>query len=183
MSMEEEAQQSIRNMTALMWAAAGGSAAEVRKLLKAGADPNEADKRSKFTALHWSVSLKGNPMTIRALIDGGANPDARDKDGQTPLHHAVLISGDARAVKVIKALRDNGADPDIPDKKYKRSPLLLAAYSGKMVVMKVLLQLGADLYFQDKAGDDAWNIAAEYEGDREQVTKLLDCWADKHVHA
>jgi ankyrin repeat protein len=74
----------------LMWAAASGRAAAVRRLLELGANPSG---RSTFggpshgegvTPLHLAAQ-SGHLETVRALLDAGADPTARDANfGSTP---------------------------------------------------------------------------------------------------
>jgi ankyrin repeat protein len=76
--------------SALMWAAATGRAAAVRRLLELGADPSG---RSTFggpthgegvTPLHLAAQ-DGHLDAVRALLDAGADPTARDANfGSTP---------------------------------------------------------------------------------------------------
>ena len=58
----------------LLAAAKSGAAAEVRKLLKGGANPNEADADGT-SALHWAVH-RGAADTVRALLRA-AQPSMR----------------------------------------------------------------------------------------------------------
>jgi ankyrin repeat protein len=76
--------------SALMWAAACGRTAAVRRLIELGADPSG---RSTFggpshgenvTPLHLAAQ-DGHVETVRALLDAGADPTARDANfGSTP---------------------------------------------------------------------------------------------------
>jgi ankyrin repeat protein len=76
--------------SALMWAAATGRGAAVRRLLELGADPSG---RSTFggpthgegvTPLHLAAQ-DGHLDAVRALLDAGADPTARDANfGSTP---------------------------------------------------------------------------------------------------
>jgi ankyrin repeat protein len=63
---------------ALADAAKLGDAAELRRLLEAGVDPDFHCGESKGTALHLAA-LNGHAECARALLEFGADADARDK--------------------------------------------------------------------------------------------------------
>jgi ankyrin repeat protein len=56
-------------------------------------------KNKEGSALH-NACLNGSPAMVKALIDGGANIEAKNKDGQTPLHFAAF-NRDSRIAKVL----------------------------------------------------------------------------------
>ncbi|PNP85062.1 hypothetical protein FNYG_01587 [Fusarium nygamai] len=57
-------------------------------LLQAGADPNASSIHTGETCLSHAASL-GHIRGAHLLLAGGAKVDTRDKNGWTPLHHAV----------------------------------------------------------------------------------------------
>jgi hypothetical protein len=66
-------------------------AATIALLIRAGADPNAADK-SSVMPLHRAVRTR-SAAAVRALLDGGANVHAINKNGSTATHLAKLNSG------------------------------------------------------------------------------------------
>src|SRR5689334_1252195 len=63
----------------LLVAAKGGTTAEVQRLLKGGANPNEADADGT-SALHWAVH-RGAVDSVQALLAAGAAVDAENRYG------------------------------------------------------------------------------------------------------
>lgn len=92
---------------ALLWATINKSYYCMEVLLKAGADPNEADLEGCtpliFAARNYSVA------TLKLLLDHGANPNMADEDNETPLYSAVEYD----SYDCVKCLLENGANPNI----------------------------------------------------------------------
>lgn len=71
----------------------------VQVLLKAGADINTLDRRSRSTALHRAVTNSGAPATagksdiavsiVRLLLKNGADPAVKNKTGKTPTDYRL----------------------------------------------------------------------------------------------
>ncbi|KAJ9584659.1 hypothetical protein L9F63_020999 [Diploptera punctata] len=75
-----------------------GSAALVKNLLEAGADPN--GKTGKWGPLH-SAAYTGNVEVMRVLLeDSRTNPNALDDKGKTPLHLAAK-NGNYEVLKLL----------------------------------------------------------------------------------
>ncbi len=88
-------------------AAMRGDAAEVRALVRAGADVNAA-QGDGMTALHWAAE-RGHGEVAEVVLAAGANPEALTRLGDyTPLHIAAR-NGSA---DVARALLRAGADPE-----------------------------------------------------------------------
>ena len=77
------------------------------RLLKAGGDPNWTMGAWSFggTCLHEAVVLDAGAAVVRALLDHGAEVGSHDRDGRTPLAHAVCLNRD----EVATLLRERGA--------------------------------------------------------------------------
>jgi ankyrin repeat protein len=94
----------------LHFAAQDGDAAEVRRLLSVGHQPNVFDEVGK-TPLHYAAE-RGYLQVIEALIASGADVNAHDESviGNTSLR---AVAADC-SYEVAKLLIDSGADPTIP---------------------------------------------------------------------
>ena len=76
--------------TPLLYAASSRSlSAETAELLiKAGADINACDRDYKKSVLYYAVGV-GNEDLVKLLLEKECKVDVADKNGQTPLRHAV----------------------------------------------------------------------------------------------
>jgi len=121
-----------KGTSALVLAVLNGHFELAARLLEAGADPN--DDRAGFTALHaitW----------VRKPLRG---------DGDPP----PIGSGSLSSLELVRLLVEHGADVNARHGKQNRSgsrldktdatPFLLAAETGDLPLMKLLLDLGAD---------------------------------------
>ncbi|KAL4772881.1 ankyrin repeat-containing domain protein [Aspergillus nidulans var. acristatus] len=79
---------------------------------------------------------------IKYLLEHGADPNARNKQGKTPLCHAVTLGhlGGYGQQEIARILLEGGADPNIPAYCGWR-PLSMAAHDTQLV--KLLLEHGA----------------------------------------
>lgn len=79
-------------------------APRVRRLLEAGADPNIASTSSR-TPLELAQGVS-NELAAR-LITSGADVNAKGRNGQFPLHHAIR----SNSADLVRLLLEAGADP------------------------------------------------------------------------
>lgn len=144
----------------LMEAVQAGDAAEVRRLLKAGADPNGtfrvADMAQRFT-----MEL-GDGLTKEDVIE-------RLTDTVTPLHIAV---SSRQKMELIRLLLDAGADPNIASNK-GTTALMLSTSSH---LTRLLLKRGAEVNARNKDGMTALMFSTNAN-----VSKLL-IQAGAHVN-
>ena len=98
---------------------------------------NSKDHAQK-TPLH-KASRKGNLKMFKDLIHFGAEIEAKDKDGDTPLHYAAVDN-----VDVVKYLIDVGAQIDAKNN-FGQTPLHC---SVNVEVAKCLIQNGAIIWYK-----------------------------------
>lgn len=190
--------KSKADVTALMLAV--GDAAKVRMLLAHGAEVN-AKSQQGHTALTLAAGRAGSVEVVRLLLDHGAK--LADKN----ILGAAAHSGD---IRVVKLLLEKGADPNdkknlggAPPVTAKRlserskgrpqdflplglggniggTPLMFAAITKNIEVMKLLLEKGADVNARTSRNGTALMLAAQI-GDPAAVKLLLEKGAEINV--
>jgi ankyrin repeat protein len=175
----------------------GGSTAIAELLVRLGAWPTEWETR-KQSLLHLALNLRHYDMA-RLFIAWGADytmhaaaalndvngldrllaqsGNITDRDpvwGWIPLTHAVYHDAYQAAVYLI----DHGADVD--DKTERDTPLILAAKSGRLDMVKLLVGAGADVNARGCAGRTALHEAASYYH-VSTVEALLASGANPHL--
>lgn len=157
--------------TALMDAAAYGTAAMVDALIAAGSDVNARDgKHGGQTALMSAAwSRKESKRKVQSLLKAGANKDSTSQNGYNALMWAAM-HGDLVTVELLlqagMKVSHRNADGE--------TVLMVAAEAGNANVVKVLIDAGADVGSKDKKGRTALRIAeASDRAGADQVVKLL----------
>merc|ERR1712226_125880 len=124
------------------------------------------------TALHYSVS-HGNFDVVSVLLDAKvANPNILNKAGYTCIMLISLaqITNDTHRA-VISRLFDVG-DVNIRASQHGQTALMLAVSHGRLDMVKLLVDAGADLNIRDEDGSTALMCAAEH-GYMEMVKYLM----------
>jgi len=147
-------------------AAMKNSSADVRALLKTGADVNAA-QADGMTALHWAA-LNGDLATIDLLLLAGATREPLTRVGAyTPLHLASQRGHAGAVAKLLAA----GAKAQ-PFTATGVQALHLAAQAGNAEAVKALLDHGADIDAQDKTHGRTALVFAVSKDRREVITLL-----------
>lgn len=150
---------------ALVEAAELGQAAEILRLIKAGADPN--GKSSGETPL-VSAAHAGHTKAVEVLLNSGAKVDWADGDDVTALECAAV----SEHLDIIRVLYEHNANLDRLDNE-KRTAISYAAEQGKEKAVRLLLDLGARADTQDEWFRTPLWFAAE-NGHMEVVSALLE---------
>jgi ankyrin repeat protein len=156
--------------TPLLFAARVGDAESAKLLLKAGADPNDAQPDGISALVLAAHSGHGNVGAV--LLDAGADANVMTS-GYSALHAAILRSD----LDLVKALLAHGANPNIrmtkgtpirrdttdwnlPATLIGSTPYLLAARFLEPQIMQTLAAGGADITMTMPDGADAVMLAA-----------------------
>ena len=114
---------------------------------------------------------------MAALLAAGADVNARDLNGNRPLHHAASAEGIETAAMLLEA----GADISVRDRE-GNTPLLMAAERGlrNPEILEVLVEAGADVNDRNERGETVLERVLGSTGDRVAgvVRRLLDLGAD-----
>jgi ankyrin repeat protein len=151
---------------ALLGAAKTGDSEAAREALRKGADVHARDQEIGATALCFA-SAYGHPAVIRLLVRAGSDVNAQRQCGKMWVmgdlitEDPVIIYAAARGKSAaIQELIDAGANVNFPGT--LGTPLMLAAHSGDLASVRLLLKAGANPSYKDASRDaaDAWARSA-----------------------
>lgn len=171
----------VDSLPPLLRAAWEGNLPGVRRLLAAGADPDQAVPRLGTPLI--LASAQGHQDVVAALLAAGADPARAERAGERPADlqrtplGAAARQGDP---EVVRRLLAAGAPVDLAPPG-DATPLMNAAERGHRDAVEALLDAGAD----PKAvvqGDGTPLIAAARGGDPDVVRRLLAAGADPDVY-
>ena len=97
-----------------------------------------------FTPLFYVVQTNQNPDVLKVFLDEGADPNAKDRNGNPLLFHAVNLTAAQKGAELIRVLGNAGADPSLPN---SLNVLLLRYAVGiktEAPLVEALLDIGAD---------------------------------------
>jgi ankyrin repeat protein len=123
--------------TPLFIAAMNNRTAIVRHLLAAGARTDVVDGDG-WTPLHFAAMDDNEPLVV-ALLGAGCPADALNHDGLPPLHYAAMNNRAATQVRLVAAGVNLNYDP-----RGDATPLMVAAKNGRLELVRLLLDHGAD---------------------------------------
>ena len=125
--------------TPLQWAVHAGDIAEVKRLLRGGADVSLANN---YGATPMSLAAEvGNTEMLKLLLEAGADANSPNPDGQTALL-AVARTGNVEAAQL---LLDHGATVDAREKWGGQTALMWASARRHPEMTQLLISRGADI--------------------------------------
>ena len=164
--------------TALMVAAAYGTADMIDVLVQAGSDVNACDKNcGGQTVLMWAARSGREPKRkVQLLLKAGANMHATSEGGYNALMSAAG-SGDLPTVELLlqAGLRHSHRN------KHNETVLMVAAHSGRANVVTALIDAGANVNAVDATGMTPLMHAADGFDAADAVKLLLESGADPHA--
>ncbi len=144
--------QEIAAYRGLHAAAARGDAAEIGRLVAAGADAGGRDGHGR-TPLHVAAH-RSQRSAMRALVAAGADPNALEADR----YDIVTIAAVANDLPTLRLALELGASAKNVTSRYDGTALIAAAHLGHQEVVSVLIRAGAPL---DHVNNLGWTALIE----------------------
>jgi ankyrin repeat protein len=152
--------------TPLFYAAYYGFGDLARRLIVTHKENVDARSINKWTPLH-AASDRGHINAVRVLLDHGADINARIHDGPTLLR---LASYD-RNPEVVQLLLEISAALNPNTGSGLSRPLCLASRWGHLEVVRLLLDHGAEVNFQEEGNWSPYEVAKRHR--QHDVARLL----------
>jgi len=141
--------------TPLQWAVHKGDVAEVKRLLRAGADVSLANN---YGATPMSLAAEvGSTEMLKVLLEAGADADSPNPEGQTALL-AVARTGNVEAAQL---LLEEGGTVDAREKWGGQTALMWASARRHPAMMRLLIAKGADVNARSTVRDYQRHVTAE----------------------
>lgn len=173
--------QNSFSQTPLATALKNNDTAKAAMLIAGGENPNQPYGSSGSLLINYCRYSVADPVAF-FLLRHGAKPDTiRTEAGRTALHVACAYYA---CDSLCQALLYAGADINARTKD-GATPLMLAALSTKINLIKFLIAHGADATLKDNAGKTAYDYAlrADAMDDMPEVKAKFSegCWLDKQA--
>ena len=169
---KEETESICPTDTSLTYAAGRGKLSCVKELIAAGADVNTACECHGNSAL-MTATQGGHPFCLIELIRAGAAVNHQSKTGRTAL---MFISGS----ECLEELMQAGADVNIKND-YQHTALMYAAQKGSIEIVKMLIDVGADVNTTCECHGNGALLSAVMGGHVDCLSKLIAAGADVNL--
>src|SRR5262245_45998433 len=148
-------QRDVSGSTPLQWAVYNDDVAEVRRLLKAGANVSVANN---YGATPMGLAAEvANTEIIKLLLEAGADANSPNADGQTTLQ-AVARTGNVEAAELLVKY---GATVDARERFGGQTALMWASARRQPKMMQFLISKGADVNARSTVRDYQRHVQAE----------------------
>ena len=127
--------------------------AVLRRLLRAGADPNLRNSNDMRPMFHWAI-LNNRKRLVSILLEYGADVNQRGDlhDGETP----IMIAAYFADISIMEMLLKRGAEVNARDGEGHNALFYVMAgmrHEDRRARFELLLKYGIDLHARDKRGD------------------------------
>lgn len=160
-------QADIFGVTPLLAATYRNQLPTVSFLLTHGANISQTDHKGR--APLWAAAYNGEVALLMGLLNAGAFINQTDNKRKSPL----WIATKKRNLEAVKTLLKHNADCNIGDVKKGRTPLWIAAATGKVKFLEVLLNAGAATHHAAQGRVTALSIAVR-KGYNDILKLLID---------
>ncbi|XP_053343287.1 ankyrin repeat and SAM domain-containing protein 6-like [Clarias gariepinus] len=170
--------QKTTGWSALMLATLSGKASIAQQLVERGADPDQLNVLSKTA---FEVALHLNQKEVKSYLDSitTVRPQPDDEKKRPDVFSALKL-GNSQLVKEI--LEEDPSQVNLANAD-GASPLMIAAVSGLLEVVQLLVERNADIDKQDGAHGWTALMQATYHGNKDVVKYLLSQGADVNLRA
>jgi ankyrin repeat protein len=194
--------------TPFLFAVRGGHIGVAKVFLKAGVDVNQTLNPGKMwqspgytellkagaTPLHVAVENAQFEMAAY-LVESGANPNAADPTGYAPLHGLIAArrtppgdsnpppqgNGNMTALDFVKQIAARGANMNAKLRRGGMTPLLMAAETADLALMKALIEAGADPLLGNSDNATTLLLAGRVTGTPDEVMRAMQLALDSGI--
>lgn len=106
---------------------------------------------------------------IQVILDYGLNVNTQNGLDSTPLDFALKYRSKDLDLRVVRLLLARGADPNVPA--WDGTPLHRASQSGRIEIVRLLVERGASIEVRDNQGRTPMDVASGEQ--RDEIVKLL----------
>lgn len=139
----------------------------VKKYIKSGADVNDANENDE-SVLACAIRAYCDMDLLMLLIDNGADIFDFDDEGVSIFDMAIAYNN----IELVEYIIGQGIDVNRTNRRSNFTPLMAAACYGRLEIVQILLDRGANQDTIDTKGFSAIDFARKMN--KKSVLKLLD---------